>query len=222
MNHREILLSSLLVAATLLGGCATQAVRVDGDWQTNAKSAQPYERVLVVGVSPEVNQRCAFENFFATVLRSGGTEALTSCRAMTTRSLLTRENIEKAVAAHDIQAVVATILVATQLGATEGGTEESRGDAYYKSTDIDYATGWHAGSYGAFGVPVVYGKFETAPPLTTIEGEVELATRVFDARDASLVYELTTRARGLESRFAGLAETTEPMAAELRKDGVIR
>ncbi len=222
MNRKTILFSSLGFAVTLLGACAPHTVRLHGDWQAKEHAAQPYVRVLVVGVSPDLNQRCAFENFFASALRDGGTVVMTSCRALPAQAPLSRENIEKAVAANDIQAVLATILVATRTGLQEGGTEESRGDAFYKATDFGYATGWHPGSYGVYGVPVVYGRFETAPPITTIEGEVELTTRVFDTRDATLVYQLSTRARNLESRISGLAETTGPMAGELRKDGVIR
>jgi hypothetical protein len=37
-----------------------------------------------------------------------------------------------------------------------------------------------------------------------------------------LVYELNTKARDLESREAGLAIITGPIAERLRRDGVIR
>lgn len=207
----------LLLGAAWLSGCA-QPVRVESTWADDAARSQAYTRVLVVGVSPHVNQRCAFEGFLANRLRSEATTAVTSCKAMTTRAPLTRENIDKAIAAHDIDAVLATLLVTSRIGAEKGGSSETRGDAYYKATGFGYETGY----YGVYGVPVVYGEFQTAAPITTIEGEVELATRVFETRDAKLVYEMNTRARGLESRVSGLAEITGPMADRLRRDGLVR
>jgi hypothetical protein len=207
----------LLAAATALAGCAQQ-VRVNGSWQDDAARDQAYTRVLVVAVSPDVNQRCAFEQFLVVQIQGETTQAIASCRALSLKDPLTVENVERAIETHRIDAVIATSLIASKIGAQEGGSRETRGDAYFKPTDIGYWTGY----YGAYGMPVVYGEFQTAPSITTVQGEVEILTKVFDTRDAALVYELNTKARDLESRESGLAIVTGPIADRLRKDGLVR
>ena len=207
----------LLFSAAALAGCAQQ-VRVTGAWQDDVPRDQPFSRVLVVGVSPDYNQRCAFESFLALQIRSESTTVITSCRAMSSKDALTLENIERVIAEHQVDAVLATTLVASKIGAQEGGSSETRGDSYYKAVGIDYWSGY----YGAYGMPVVYGEFQTAPSITTVTGEVEILTRVFETRGATLVYELTTKARDLESRESGLAIITGPIAERLRKDGLVR
>ena len=207
----------LLAAVAALPGCAQQ-VRVNGSWQDDVARDQAYTRVLVVGVSPDYNQRCAFESFLALQIRSESTTVITSCRAMSSKDALTLENIERVIAEHQVDAVLATSLVASKIGAQEGGSSETRGDSYYKAVGIDYWSGY----YGAYGMPVVYGEFQTAPPITTVTGEVEILTKVFETRGATLVYELNTKARDLESRESGLAIITGPIAERLRKDGLVR
>lgn len=203
-----------------LAGC-TQPVRVDGAWQEEVPRTAPFSRILVVAVTPDFNQRCAFEGFMVRHLRSDATDAMQSCRSSSPDEPLSRETIERAIAEHEADAVLATRLVAGDIEGREGGDAETRGDAYYKATGYGYDS-FYYGGWGMWGVPVVYGEFRTAPPITTVEGEVEIATMLYDARDASLVYQMETTARDLRSRVAALAELTGPMAERLRRDGVIR
>jgi hypothetical protein len=216
----------LLAGATALSGC-TQPVKVQGDWHEGVPRDQSFSRVLVVGISPDYNQRCAFEGFVANQLRSEATTAFTSCRVLSSKEPLTRENIERAVAEHNADAVFATILVAAEIEAKEGGSSETRGDGYYKATGFDYEPAYYGRygayrSYGVYGVPVVYGEFRTAPPLTTVQGSVEVASRLYETGGATLVYEMLTTAHDLESRAGGLAEVSGAIADRLRKDGLVR
>jgi len=84
--------------------------------------------------------------------------------------------------------VLATILVSKEFDVEDGGSRDTRGGAYYKATGSGYATGY----YGAYGVPVVYGEFQTAPSIMTMKGEVRITTKVFETRGATLVYTLDT------------------------------
>ena len=208
----------LLLGAVALAGCAQQ-VRVSGAWQDDVPRDRSFSRVLVVGVSPDYNQRCAFESVLALQIRSESTTVITSCRAMSSKDPLTLENIERVIAEHQVDAVLATFLVAAEIRGQEGGTNETRGETYYKATGIGYD---YYGYYGAYGMPVIYGEFQTAPSIMTVQGQVEITTRLFDTADGTLVYELNTKARDLESREAGLAIITGPIAERLRRDGVIR
>jgi hypothetical protein len=114
--------------------------------------------------------------------------------------------------------VIATNLVSKQWEVQEGGQMDTRGGGMYKATDAGYVTGW----YGAYGMPVIYGEFATQPSVDTLETDARVQTRVFDARSATLVYTMDTRARGVSSPGAGLAAVTTTIADKLRKSGVIR
>ena len=54
-----------LLGAALFAGSVQARTTVKGTWQEGAPRKQSFSRVLVVGVSPNVNQRCAFEFFMA-------------------------------------------------------------------------------------------------------------------------------------------------------------
>ena len=216
----------LLAAGTALSGCS-QPVKVQGSWQEGVPRDQSFTRVLVVGVSPDYNQRCAFEGFVANQMRSESTTALTSCRVLSSKEPLTRENVERAISEHKADAVLATFLVAAEVEAKEGGSSETRGDSYYKATGYDYERGYYGGygayrSYGVYGVPVVYAEFRTAPPLTSVQGAVKIASRLYATNGATMVYELITTAQDLESRAGGMAEVSGAIADRLRRDGVVR
>jgi hypothetical protein len=207
----------LVLSAGGLGGCASQG-RASGTWAEGAAQGQTFQRVLVVGVSPDLDQRCTFERFLAQRIQSETTKAFTSCSSVTQREPLTRESIEGAVAAKQADAVVATILVSKEWEVGEGGSRDDRGGGMYKATDAGYAMGY----YGAYGVPVVYGEFKTAPSIMSMKGDVSVATKVYETRGATLVYTIDTSAKNIESKASGLDAITTPIADRLRRDGLIR
>jgi hypothetical protein len=66
----------------LVSGCAQQA-QVKGAWQDGVPRKQSFTKVLIVGVSPHVNQRCKFEAFMASQLKRESVKAIRSCDAVT-------------------------------------------------------------------------------------------------------------------------------------------
>jgi hypothetical protein len=204
-----------LIGAVLLSGCAHQA-RVKGTWQDGVSHKQSFTRVLVLGVSPDINQRCTFEAFMQTQLRTESVKAIRSCDAVTQKNPLTLESIEQAVASVQADAVLATSLVSSEYEAKEGGGRDTRGSAMYKATDAGFATGY----YGVYGIPVIYGEFATAPAITTVQGEVHVTSRFYETRDKTLIYTVDTRARNLESRDAGLYDVAAAIAHQLRRVGL--
>jgi hypothetical protein len=210
---------SFLFGAMSLAGCTAQPT-LKGTWAEGSTHGDSYQRILVVGVTPHVNQRCAFERFLVSRISSVSTTtvAIASCDAVVTKNPLTRESIDAAVELHQADAVLATILVSSDWGAEEGGSRDTRGGAYYKAT----GTGWASGYYGVYGIPVVYGTFQTADAVTTLQGEVQVETRLFETRGPSLVYTLETTAQQLETRDSGLAALATPIAERLHRDGLVR
>ncbi len=206
-----------LLAAGILSGCSRSVV-VDGSFNKAVPRAGGFTNILVVGVSPDINGRCAFEQALAADLRSQTVKATMSCSVMDTREPLTRELVERAVATLGADAVLATTLVASTAKAKEGGSADARGGGYYKGTDFGYDYGF----YGAYGVPVVYGEFQVAPSVFSISGTARLSTRLFRADDATIVYTVVTKAKNLSSREMAIAKIAPAITDRLRREGLIR
>jgi len=205
----------VLLGAMGLSGCANQ-VKVTSAWQENAPRNQSFTRVLVVGVSPDVDQRCEFEHVLVGQIQSAATAAIASCDVVTQKDPLTRETIDQAIVAQKADGVVATILVSKKWDTQEGGTRDTRGAGYYKATDVGYA------GYGAYGVPAVYGDFRTESSIITLKGTVEVTSRVYETRGATLIYTVDTKASDLESTNVGRATVAASIADRLYRDGLIR
>lgn len=213
--------SLLLLGAACLAGCASgPKADVSGSWQENAPRNDSFARVLIVGVSPDVNQRCRFERFMASKINNESTTTLgiASCSVVTQKTPLTRESIEQAVVAEKADAVLATLLVSREWKEQEGGSRDTRGGGYYKATGM----GFDMGYYGLYGVPVVYGEFETAPSAIVMQGEVNLASRFYATQGPTLIYTLNTTARDLESSDSGTSLITAAIAERLHREGLIR
>lgn len=212
----------VLVAAslTLFAGCASMA-KSKGAWTQGATRGQGYSTLLLVGVSPNRSQRCAFERILARRLRNDHTLVATSCDALKNKETLTREDVEAAVDELGIDAVMATLLVKRKIESKEGGSRDTRGGAYYKATDSGWAYGWD-GYYGMYGVPVIYADFTTAAPINTIEADVEVSTKVYDVKTKQPVYTVNTRLNKIKSRDEGFLAITAAIAEKLQDDGLVK
>ncbi len=222
---RGAAIGAVLLGVAMVAGCAQPQARSSGNWQEGVSRKQVFSRILIVGVSPDINQRCAFESFMAAQIKSESTTGITSCDAMAQREPLTRESVEQAVAAQHADAVLATFLVqgSGKIKATESGSRDTRGSGAYKATDIGYGGFYGAyGAYGAYGIPVVYAEFVATPSLMSAQGEVSVTSRLFETAGATLVYTVDTTAHDMESRADGLLAVTAPIGERLRKDGLIR
>jgi hypothetical protein len=217
---RSVAVGTMLyvLGAALFAGFVQARTTVNGTWQEGAPRKQSFTRVLVVGVSPNVNQRCAFEFFMASQLTSDSVQAIRSCDAVKEKVPLTLESIEQAITAAQADAVLATSLVAREFEAKEGGSRDTRGNASYKATDAGFATGY----YGVYGVPVIYGEFATAPAFTIAQGEAQVSSRFYQTRDRALLYTLETKATKLESTDAALHDFAAAIADKLRREGLTR
>lgn len=202
--------------ALLLAGVASFAAfpshASEGAWADDVSHDQSFSRVLVVGISPDLNQRCAFERSLASKIKSANTVAIVSCSVIPASSELTRESVEAAVAANNADAVLATSLIAKSWETKQGADRDSQGAALYKPLDSYY------GVYGT----VVAAEFQTSKPITTAEGAAHVTTKLYETRGATVVYTLDTKVRKIESRAEGIAAITDPIVKKLRKEGLIR
>src|SRR6516164_5653324 len=163
---RSVTSLSLLALTVWLCGCS--GVSVKGTWQDGAPRDQTYARLLVIGVSPDRDLRCAFESTFADQLKSPSTTVITSCSQMSAKEPLTRENVERAAAVVHADAVLSTRLVSINTRQGEGNSNDMRGNSVYKPTDF---------GYDAYGMPVTYVDFQTAPPLESFKRSLHVVTK---------------------------------------------
>jgi len=77
---------------------------------------------------------------------------------------------------------------------------------------------------GAYGMPVTNLEFQTAQPLTSLTSSIHVVTRVYDTRDATLLYTMDTKSKAQEvdSTQATFMSITSPTADRLRHEGLIR
>ncbi len=216
--RRGLVVASMVVFA--LAGCASgESAKVAGAWAAEAqKPVQPFARVLVVGVSPNLKSRCRFERFMVANLGGGTTQAIASCDVMDKQAPLSRELVEQAVASQQVDAVLSTLLVSQDWAPRSGGSRDTRGSAGYKATDAGLATSY----YGTYSVPVVYGEFQANAASLVIEGEVHVSSKLWETRNASVVYTVDTVVEGIESQDAGFSLITSSIAAELSKHALVR
>ena len=207
---RPSLWASLFIAACM---CASPSdAQVKGEWAESVPHDQSFARVLVVGISPDLNQRCAFERALASRLKNESTQAFVSCDVMPQRAELTREGVEAAVVAKNADAVLATSLISQAWDTKEGATRDEQGFGVYKRVDSYY------GVYGT----VVAADFHAAAPITSVQGEAHLISKLYETRGATVVYTVDSKVRNLGSRSEALAEITPPIVKKLRKDGLLR
>jgi hypothetical protein len=215
-RHQRTVRPSVARALLLVGAAffftAANAASVKSVWADNVSRDQTFSRVLVVGISPDVNQRCRFERTLVSRLRSESTVAIASCDVVAEKNPLTRESIEAAVAAENADAVLATSLISKSWELKDGGTRDTRGNASYKASDAYY------GVYGT----VVAVDFYTSSSITTLKGEAHITSKLYETRGATVVYTVDTKIRNIESSDAGLMEITAPIGKRLRRDGLIR
>lgn len=211
-------LSRILWLATALLAGACSAVSVDGRWVERPKAKPQFTNLLVVGVTPDYNMRCRFERALADDLRSPTIKATASCAHLRANDPLTREAVVAVVKELGIDAVLATRLVNQKPRLDKGTGMDTRQDYYYKPVgygiDDDY--------FGYFGLPVTYVEFTSNPPVLTLESTVEIATNLYQASDAALLYSMTSKARDVTSAGNFINQVSTAISAHLRDEGLIR
>jgi hypothetical protein len=208
----------LLAGALALAACSA-STKVDGAWAENASRDQSFGKVLLVGVSPAYNTRCRFERMLMNEMNANGVRSITSCASMSSKDPLSRDAIVEVVKATGADAVLATRLVDGNIAVKEGGTDEARGEAYYKPLGYGYA---YDAYYGSYGMPVTYVDFVAEDPQLTVRRNVVISSNLYETKDAALVYTLDTVAKNAQSREEIIELVTTAIGERLRRDGLVR
>ena len=211
-------LISLSIAASLLLSACSRPLTVDSKWSEAARGNERFENFLVVGVSTDYNIRCRFERLMAARLRDGGATAASTCDFMDPEDPLTVEGVRPALRETGAKAVLVTELLGKHAEVVEGGTSEARGQAYY--TPIAYGYTYRYPYYGGYGLPVTFVDFTVEEPVFELEASVTIASNVFDAETAELIYSIQTVARKRRTREEILDLVATGTAQRLRRSGI--
>lgn len=212
----------LLVPLLALAAC-TRPTRVDSAWSEGAPRDRGFSRILVIGVGPAYNTRCRFERMMRDSLNAIGARAETSCAYMSSKEPLSRETVVRIVAEQGLDAVFSTRLVDGSVGVEVGGTDEARGEAYYKPVGYGYGYGYsYDPYYGAYGLPVTYVEFHSEAPELTVRRSVVISSNLYDASTAALVYTLDTVTYDKKSQGDVIDALSAAIAERLQRDGLVR
>ena len=72
----SVMQTLLLLVAASLPAAVNAGASVKGAWVDGASRKQTFSRIVVVGISPNVDQRCPFERALATRLKNESTFAV--------------------------------------------------------------------------------------------------------------------------------------------------
>jgi hypothetical protein len=207
----------LILGLAWLTACSGNSVK--SSWQESTAGRPSFSKILIVGVSTDFTQRCAFEYSMASQFQGSSTIPFASCDSMTPKDRLTRANIERVAASDHVDAVLTSAVVTLTLGAQQGNTRDTRATPYYQVTGV----GWVTGDLGEYGIPVAFVQLESTPSIPQITGEVHVLTKLFGAKDATLLYSLDTKAKtdDMQSTSSSIDTITALIADRLRRDGVI-
>jgi hypothetical protein len=217
-NNASVGSTLLILGVAWLSGCAANS-SVKGAWQESAPQHPSITRVLIVGISVNFTQRCAFEWSMASQIASDSTKVFVSCDTMMPNDPLTRANIERVAASDQADAVLTSAVVSMQMGGHQGNTADTRATPYYQVTGEGYVTG----DLGAYGVPVAFVQLESTPSIPMITGDIHVLTKLFKAPGATLIYTMDTEAKSddIQSSSSAIESITALIGDRLRRDGVI-
>ncbi len=209
--------SRVLAAAFALAALAacTRGTTVESVWTEGASQDRVLRNVLVIGVTPNYNARCRFERRLRDALEVTGVAAVLSCAEMGSEMPLTRESVLGIIARVNVDSVLSTRLVDASARTEEGGTEEARGENYYKP--VGYG---HDSYYGHYGLPVTYVEFVAENPALTLRRTVVISSNLYDAQTADLVYSLDTATYDKQSQGEVIDALAAAIAKRLRRDGL--
>jgi hypothetical protein len=209
---------ALVIAIAMTQAACTRPTTVESAW-AGARTGQTFTRVLVVGVTPDYNTRCRFERMMMDSLNANGVNSMTSCSRMASKDALTREAVVEIVRELDADAVLSTRLVDGKVRTVEGGSDEARGEAYYKPVGYGYVDDPF---YGSYGLPITYVDFVAEAPTMTLQRTVVVSSHLYETQGASLVYTVDTATYDKESQSEVIDAITDAIADRLRRDGLVR
>jgi hypothetical protein len=212
--------AQLAICALLLTVAACSNVSGTGAWEEPRPANVPYQRVLVIGVSPESRMRRSFEQQMAEALNASGATRATSSVYVESQmnvAALTKERVIAMIEKIDADAVLVTRMVGDTV--KEGRTKEEEILKIGPTVTIDQTVNVTAVWVSDFN-------------LTHVPGQIEAEE---DVRIEATVYDVASRGKPVyrvevEDKFKNASadiipdvagEVASVIARELHRDGVV-
>ncbi|MFO1394920.1 MAG: hypothetical protein U1F09_14250 [Steroidobacteraceae bacterium] len=211
--HGAAALAVLLLAATSArAGSSTE-------WAPNAPRDHRYAKVLVVGISTSVDNRCNYENFLADQLQSKTVEVIQSCDLEDSPvQPPTRASVAEMAKDSGADAVLTTRFVGANAAVQNDGSRDDRGGYYFKA----YGTADMPDAWGFYDLPVTYGDYQNEPALNLLEGNVMVVSQVYSVQDSALVCTIKTTVKDVDTSENAIAAVAEAVADRMRSDGIAK
>jgi hypothetical protein len=206
---------ALVAIVIVVTGCS-RGTRSDGDFAPGADRRQTFSRILLVGVSPAYNMRCRFERRLRAALDATGAQPDVSCNHLDPEDPLTRDSIAALVKDKGYDAVLATRLVSRKIVVDEAAKaerEQEPGRAAHGYADDPL--------FPNFGVPLSMADLERDTTDLVLRRAVVVASDLYETRQGTVVYSLTTETRPRPSPDDVLAEVAQAIPARLRHAGLL-
>lgn len=217
MNHLGLAL--LAVAAILGAGCSTMSTTLDAQWVNPAYAGQkPVRSVMVMAAVRDGTNRRLTEDRLVAALGAAGVKAVQSYNLLPQDGPVDEAQLRRAVADAGVSHALTTriINVTTEVNVSPGMV---MGPAW--GPGWGWRGGWGPG-WGGFA-----GYYNTMwatsiPPQVTTTQNVHADTRLFDARDASVLWSAaTTTATGHTGVPQLIDQFVQVIVTTMQKDGVI-
>ena len=196
-----------LSCAAALAACSS--TRVIDTWEADEQPPAPPQKVAVLAMAGDSLVRESFENLFAEDLRDAGSNAVASYDLRGMRGKLTREKVEAALEAADVDGLIVVFL-------TGGGVTEVYERSNYEVDPV--GTGVYWDWYGPSFVNVY--EVSQGHQRYDVEAEVLVETSYIDFPKRQPVWRVVTASKDLQYQDAGAAVSHE-IVNQMRRHGLI-
>ena len=205
-----------ICAAALVIGCAT-STSLDAQW-VNPEFAgkRPVRSVMVVGAVRDATMRRIYEDRMVAALGALGVKAVPAYAYFPEEGPINEERLRRGIADAGVAYAMVTriINVSTQVNVSPGMV---MGPAW--GPGCCWGGGWGPGWGGFAGY---YNTMWAIPPQVTTTQNVHADTRVFEARNATVVWSAaTTTSTGYNSTQQLLDQFVQLIVSTMTKDGIV-
>lgn len=198
-------LAALLFA--VLTACSS--TRVIDTWEADEQPTAPPDKVAVLAMAGDSLVREAYEELFAGDLRKAGSNAVASYDLRGMRGKLTREKVEAALEAADVDGVIVVFLAGA--GVTD---VYERSNYYAESVGTGVYWDWYGPSFvNVYEIQQGHQRFD-------VEAEVLVETSYIDFPKRQPVWRVVTASKDIQYQDAGAAVSDE-IVHQMRRHGLI-
>jgi hypothetical protein len=208
-----------IAASTLVLACAMPATRLDAQWvNPDYAGKKAVRNVLVMSTVRDASSRRLFEDRMVAALTAAGVKAVQSYRFIPEDGPVGEDRLRRAVSEAGVSHAMVTRIsnVSTQVNVSPGMV---MGPAWGPGWGPGFGPGWGGGWGGFHGY---YNSMWATPPQVTTTQNVHADTRLFEAKNAAVLWSAaTTTSLGFNSVAQIIDQFVQLIITTMTKDGVI-